>query len=255
VPIQDPTPEEARRLAGGPFGREMQNAILQYARPIYWPKALGRDPILSNGTTFFVDAGRGVFGVTAAHVYDGFVEVADRGVRCQIGSSNILFDLRERLISKGRRVDIATDRITAAEIATTGATILTGAQSTWPPKPPELDRGVLYGGFPGSDRRLLRPGHIEFGTFTALGVASSISERDISSQVERENLVATMGLEVAPEGYDLGGLSGGPMLTVVQSQVVSWRLAGVVYRCSRAIGEIVVAARADFISPDGAVAE
>jgi len=44
------------------------------------------------------------------------------------------------------------------------------------------------------------------------------------------------------------------MLALVQGEaVIGWRLAGVIYSCSREIGEIVVAARADFIGADGQV--
>jgi hypothetical protein len=259
MPVIDPTPEEAKRLAAGDLGRALQEAALQYTVPIYWTTTArpnGVDDQLRNGTTFFVDAGRGPFGVTAGHVYDGFVDVATTSVKCQIGRSTMPFDLRERLIARGRDVDIATYRVSAIEIATAGAVVLTGYQLSWPPKPPEIDRGVVYAGYPGIARRIAAPWRIEFGAATGSGVASSVSARNISSVIERDIVVATKGLELPPVGYDLAGMSGGPMLSLVNGPaVVGWRLAGVISDCSRHLGEIVVAARADFIAADGSIEE
>jgi hypothetical protein len=259
VPVKDLTPEEAQQLAGGPLGSEMQYAVFQYATPIFWvvsPRPNGTDDQIRNGTTFFLDCGKGVFGVTAGHVYDAAATAAATGVACQIGASTTPIDLRDRLISRGRDVDIATYRVSPAEVATFDAVPLTGWQATWPPKPPEVDSGVMYGGYPGVARRITKPWRIEFNSLTSTGVANSVSDRDISTVIERDVVVVTMGLEMPPEGYDLAGMSGGPMLTVVQGDsVIGWRLAGVIYSCSRSLGEIVVAARADFIAADGSIVE
>jgi hypothetical protein len=68
-------------------------------------------------------------------------------------------------------------------------------------------------------------------------------------------VVPTKGLELPPVGYNLAGMSGGPMLSLVNGEaVVGWRLAGVISECSRELVEIVVAARADFIRADGTIA-
>ena len=88
--VRDPSPEEARRFASGPLSRELQYAVFQYAKPIYWVLTRSRNGVddeIRNGTTFFLDCGQGLFGVTAGHVYDAFANVAATGVRCQIGSS------------------------------------------------------------------------------------------------------------------------------------------------------------------------
>jgi hypothetical protein len=46
------------------------------------------------------------------------------------------------------------------------------------------------------------------------------------------------------------------MLAVVNGDaIVGWRLAGGISACSRDVGEIVIAARADFILADGTIVE
>jgi hypothetical protein len=257
MPIKDPTPEKAKLLVAGPLGEALTHAAMLYSAPVYWSDRSSVNGMedIRNGTTFFLDCGAGLFGVTAAHVFNEFAEVAAIGIRCQIGSSPQLFDLRERLIARGKMVDIATYRISAVELASVQKEALTGWQSVWPPKPPELDRGVVFSGYPGADRRIVRPRHIEWGIYSGLGVADSVSDRDVSCVINHQYMVPSYWATLLPVGHDLGGMSGAPMLAVVQSEVVGWRLAGVIYECGRNLLEVVKAARADFIRTDGTLNE
>jgi len=209
MPLKDPTMEEARKLLQGDFGSVFTKLATMYATVLYWSIEKGahsENTKLRNGTTFFLDCGKGVFGVTAGHVYDEFVKYAETGIRCQIGQSPQLFDLRERLIARGKRVDIATYRVAATEISLTGATILTGWQREWPPKPPHLEKGVIFAGFPGVERKMLGRREVEFGIYSGLGTASSVNDRDISCVIEREFMIPTKDWSLPPPGYDLAGM-------------------------------------------------
>jgi hypothetical protein len=42
---------------------------------------------------------------------------------------------------------------------------------------------------------------------------------------------------------------------MVQSEVVGWRLAGVIYECGRELFEVIKAARADYILASGGIRE
>jgi hypothetical protein len=146
-----------------------------------------------------------------------------------------------------------------ATIAALGKVCLTGYQRAWPPGPPQQDRGVYYSGFPGTETIWLSPREISFGAAPGGGVASSVSETDVSTLIERENLIAVLGGGTPPENFDFGGMSGGPMLTVIETGVIrSWSLAGVIYEGpnpapdeAQAIAglEIIRARRAHFILP------
>ena len=75
------------------------------------------------------------------------------------------------------------------------------------------------------------------------------------------DLIGVLGNGVPPERYDFGGLSGGPMLAIMEHRGLrSWVLAGVIYQGpnpstdpTEAIDgmEIIKARRAHFILPDG----
>jgi hypothetical protein len=138
---------------------------------------------------------------------------------------------------------------------------LIGHQKTWPPAPPQVDRGVYYCGFPGVSTLWLSTTEISFGAAPGGGVASCISDNDISTLMEREHLIDVMGTGLPPENFDFGGISGGPMLTAVEDKGIrSWRLAGVIYNGpntsddpEEAIAglEIIRVRRADFLMPNG----
>ena len=103
------------------------------------------------------------------------------------------------------------------------------------------------------ERKASDCGCIEFGVCFGFGLAKSVNLRDVSSVIEREDMIPVAGVDLPPLGYDLGGMSGAPMLALVEPEILSWRLAGVIHQCSRDRGEIVKAARADFIDQAGQV--
>ena len=59
------------------------------------------------------------------------------------------------------------------------------------------------------------------------------------------------GRPPSPEVYEIGGVSGGPLVTMVDSaNLCYWRLGGVMTAFNTSF-EIFYATRADFILPDG----
>jgi hypothetical protein len=171
------------------------------------------------------------------------------------------FNGKNQIIDFHQGIDIATFRISIEEIPSIGKTCLTGCQQSWPPSPPQQNRGIFYAGFPGIERRLLSASEISFGVAGGGGVASSISEHSISTQIDRQRLIDVVGNGLPPENYDFEGMSGGPMLTVVEQKGLRlWSLAGVIYEgpnasadtCQAISGlEIIRARRANLILANG----
>jgi hypothetical protein len=57
-----------------------------------------------------------------------------------------------------------------------------------------------------------------------------VNDSDVSSLIDREDLIDLLGSGVPHENFDYRGMSGGPMLTAVEHHGLrSWRLAGVIY--------------------------
>lgn len=258
------TQAQARAIMAAGLGQAELEFVLSLTAPLYWIIHEAEGYRVRNGSAFFLNTDEGVFAVTANHVIEGWKRdcVSSNVVAFQLGHDlQIDFDGQHGFIAAHEGIDIATFRISECEIASIGKTPLTGYQRSWPPLPPKLDRGIYFGGFPGVETIKLSRNEISFGATAGGGVASSISEKDVSSLIERINLIPVLGRGHPPENFDFGGIRGGPMLTVVeQNGLRSWSLAGVIHEgpnpapdAAQAINglEVIKARRAHFILPDG----
>lgn len=256
---------EAARVMRSGLGRAEGEFASSITAPIYWADRaqIDKGPI-ANGTVTFLDCGKGPFAVTAAHVLldqkSGALSLKSAGVDLVTQVGNLVVDIRARLIDFDAAVDLATMHFEEREIRGLGAAILQGHQKSWPPAPPMRDRGVVFAGFPGIERKSSRRLNVDFGAMFGSGVASSISDRNVSCLFERERWIDVLGLGLPPPEYPLGGLSGGPMLTVVEDKLRAYRLAGIIVQgpnkqAEESIDgfEVLRARRADFIKADGAI--
>jgi hypothetical protein len=173
-------------------------------------------------------------------------------LRCQLGEME--FDLGDRLICSlgSERLDIATFRISADELAAIGKQATHGTRD-WPPSNVAVDDGVFFGGFPGRERMQIAAAEVQFGLYVGLTPVSSSSERHFGFSLERDEWIDAIGNGIPEVGYDLGGISGGPAFSITETAagLISWQIAGVVYNATSTLGEIVLAHHARFISPDG----
>jgi hypothetical protein len=243
--------EEAIALTQGAYSTVVQGAVPGSIAPFLWREKDERgDPKIRNGTVFFV-SGERTFVVTADHVLEAYLEARGRFgsfSRCQLG--NLRYDPEDRVIARNKELDVATFHITEREIALTHEGRFA---MSFNPMMPQVGKGVFFAGFPGLARRQLSQHEIENGIFTALTVADNVSDRAISGHFDREYQVDKPGQHTAPQGYDIGGVSGAPLVTMVDSEnLCYWRLGGVMTGFSTAF-EIFYATRADFILPDGSL--
>jgi hypothetical protein len=231
------------------FGKELINLVEPCVAPLHWQKAGSSE--WGSGSAFFVNTGTALFGITAKHVYDEIAKQVelDRAIVCLLYNFP-LTDVRSRLISRGRDCDVATFEILRSEISR-----LDRRSVPWPPSIPPKGKAVVFGGFPSLGRRLSASGSVvTFGILKASTHVDSLSERDISLVRPPDDEVTDVdGKGLLPRGLDLGGMSGGPVLAVLDGVgIVSWALAGVIYECGTEF-EIIKAARADMIGADGVI--
>lgn len=229
-------------MAAG-LGRAELEFVTSVTAPLYWviPAADGGGRLQArNGSAFFLDAGAGVFGLTAAHVIRAMQKARSKSgpISCQLGH-DIVFDLdgQHRLIAIDDAIDIATFRIAADEIRAIGKTVLTGYHKAWPPSPPQQERGIYFAGFPEVSTLWLSLREMSFGAAPGSGVASSISETDVSSLIERQHLIDVMGTGLPPENFVI---YEGPNISDKAGEAI----AGL---------EIIRARRAHFLRPDGSL--
>jgi hypothetical protein len=232
----------------GPSSRQF---IASCCAPLFW--FVGADPnrkILANGTVTMVRTPAGVIALTADHVIEEcLAEFEGGGVCVQIADASA-HDLRARLISRSRELDLASFDMTGIvdRLGWPDKSPLT----SWPPMVPEEGRGIMIGGYPGCERQTIGKYDVSFGLFTALAVARTVTDDQISCLFEREYMIDTKDVPTMPPNTDLGGISGGPLIATVESpsHFVTFRLGGIVSEAHPEL-EKVFAKRIDFIKDDG----
>ena len=188
-----------------------------------------------------------LLGVTAAHVvgqYKQDLKSQELTLKLMNVSANNL-----SIIDINEELDLATidiDEKMYAELKkTSGKEII--PLSTWPPQAPQEGYGIMLAGYPGQDRL-----DLNFGLFTALDVARRVSSDQITWRIERDHLVEGGGIPVLPENYDLGGISGGPLISWFERPIFHYRLSGIVSEAHKDIENVTIK-RADFINSDGSI--
>jgi hypothetical protein len=250
--------ERKKEVLSGGLGAAVLQSGLSFAVPLWWVFTTAEDDLgLRNGSACLVDFGEGFFTVTAAHVFREYIQTKEhaKAIMCQLG--NALFEPNQRLIDCRDDLDMATFRVSAAEVNQINKSAVKPDPPGWLPLMPAVNDFTFFAGFPAQTRGMSPTGHF-FVTapYFAMPPITSVTDRQITCRFDREKMLALSESGLPPPGYDIGGVSGGPMLmpTLVEGGGVIWRFAGVITEA--AVGtlfEQVVAVRAHYIHPDGGI--
>src|SRR5258708_26220457 len=107
--------ERAKELMRGDFGRYHYDILARVCSPLYWhfPDEKGGRPIRANGTLSYVQSDGQVFGVTAAHVINRYLNDEKMpGCILQLGNAPFSADI----IDMDERFDLATLRLSKATL-------------------------------------------------------------------------------------------------------------------------------------------
>jgi hypothetical protein len=251
IRLPELTEDDAKRLSAGPFGATLLHTVTGYTTWFGITTPSDDDtPKLQNGTAFFIRTPKILLAVTAKHVFEeGYLKakVSSGRVGCQLGNMDL--HPEERLVGLGKSCDIAKFRINHDELSQIGKTAIT----YWPPQGPTEGKGIFFAGFPGKE--VIRVGRREYslGIIAGSGVARNVMGHQITSVIEHEYLIDTLKLGLPRSGLDIGGMSGGPVLTVIESHsLIYWRIGGVIVQ-GWPTADMIVAHRADMIEEDGKI--
>jgi hypothetical protein len=247
--------EQQKAVLEDSLGREVLHDGLRFAMPIWWVFLdQNREAHLRSGSAFLVDRGQGVLAVTAGHVFRGYCEAksAAQGIVCQLG--NALFHPEMNLIACNDDLDIATFSISADLLAQIDKPVVPLDQSNWAPLGPRERDFAFFAGFPAQSRGMSPPGHMLAAVpYFAMQPITSLTHRQITCRFDREKMIDFSGSGLPPQGYDIGGVSGGPMLMPTPTdQGIIWRFAGVIVEAAAGdLFEQVVSVRETFIQANG----
>ena len=247
--------QQKKAVLENSLGPEVLHDGLQFAVPFWWVFLdQNREANLRSGSAFLVDRGQGVLAITAAHVFRGYCEAKSgaHGIVCQLGDA--LFDPEACLIAFNEDLDIATFAVDADLLAQIDKPVVRPDLSSWAPLEPHEREFAFFAGFPAQSRGMSPTGRTFAAVpYFAMPPMTRVTDRQITCRFEREKLIDFSGSGLPPEGYDIGGVSGGPLLMpTLTDQGIIWRFAGVVVEA--AAGELfeqIVAVRETFIQPNG----
>ncbi len=206
--------------------------------------------IRHNGSICFVHTGERIVGVTADHVYRGYLDdLRSLAVVCQIGS--VRFQPERRVISSDKDVDLATFDVPEFMVAAAGRRA--HYPPLWPDAPLAEGDLVIAGGYPGP----LRAERGIQAEFPFVSLATRVRQSSDAHSALQLDLATSMwpGERLWP-GADLGGMSGGPVFRFhgdgAEHPIEHLQVAGFIYEYNPDY-EIMRARHGTQVARDGAV--
>lgn len=244
------SPQRAKELLEGDLGDVLRSLVRGCMAPLFWHRrsSTALHLPLHNGTMTLATVGGEIIGVTAEHVVQQFeADNAHEPVALQVFGAPFSFDV----IDRSSELDLATLRISEEMLSNWGKPVI--PLQIHPYVSPQEGRGILLGGYPGNLRRPIRD-EIEWGIFTAFGIARRVTDKQVTWRLDRDYDVPHPLIASPPPNADLGGISGGPMIGVFETEhhFAYHKLVGIVVEASSEL-ENVVAIKTEFIREDGKI--
>lgn len=247
--------EQRIEISRSPFGRRLHEWAASHVTYFRWAAqwTLGRS--IANGSVFFLDLGGTLLAVTAAHVLHGFLKTKRQARRVLCHIENVEFDPETRLRGECAGIDIATFNFDYDDLKKIGKQALVADRSSWPPVHAFSGQAAILAGFPGVSRLWINRRSISFGLFTALLPVNVAADDKLTCPFDREHWVDDAGHKLPPSGYELGGISGGPLLLPMEREGEwNFQLGGVMSQAPASVDyQTVVAVPAHFITTDGKI--
>jgi hypothetical protein len=229
----------------------MRQLIMRMATPFWWHglDADGTYRVLHNGTLCVFHTGVCQLGVTADHVYAGYLRDKDRysAFSCQFGGATV--EPEKWLIDRNAKADLATFQIPAVILAP--ANLHPHYPVSWPTEPVREREVVIYGGYPGALREE-KAATLVSGFQTLASAVTSVSPDKMGLYLDLEHLHWPFH-EGEKINARLGGMSGGGVYRVIEAKPVDRiELVGFIYEHSESF-DLMFARHAHFVSADGSI--
>jgi hypothetical protein len=249
------SPEQRIEVLRGPFGRRMHTWAGSHVTYIRWAATSPFGTRIRNGSMFFLDLGGRLLAITAAHVYREYLSTKRRNRRVACYVQNVEFDPELQLRGQRDGIDVVTFDFNYDDLTRIGKQALVAGDKSWPPPHPFSGQGAFLAGFPAASRLWIDWRSISFGLYVGSLRINTASDRQITCPFEREYWIDATGRGLTPRGFDLGGLSGGPLLIPMDVDGVwNFELGGIISEARTSVDyETVVSVPAHFIAPDGSI--
>ncbi len=222
-----PAAEQSRVRAAG---NQMTHLAFRHSAAVLVGPRPGTQGRVNNGSAFVVELD-GTFCLgTAWHVVGSWLARTSECEELLFQVGGAALTPSGRILWKDESDDLVFLRLTDGEVRKIGVLPFQPV-SGWPPPKPTVGSYILVAGYPGIWRNHLDWESMDFRSFSALLRVTTVGERHLVCQFERQHWIAGNGEEIPPPGADLGGMSGAPALLV---QDLAYPLVGLVSEHSSA---------------------
>lgn len=210
------------------FLRIYQQWAKSLCSPVFWKD---KEQKLHNGTMTFVQTQSNIIGITNIHVaegIDGFTDEIEEP--CRIGGAYLERSyLMSRLISRHPTLDLVTFGLSEVILAKTGHSATNVIAQT----PPSENDAVALGGYPSIfHEEYENENRIDFQFAWFAGKVASVSTNNLGMVLNIATSESISSEKIAPN-EDLGGMSGGPVFSVVENYGIErLELAAIIYEYS-----------------------
>lgn len=246
-------------------GRQAANALsahtLKVARPLFWHIGVRNGGVPTGASPFILRFPQRLVAVTANHVIDQYLAALKADVRtvCQLSAAQVWPE--KSFIARSAKFDLATFEINAEQLGNIGADTI-DCCGNWPP--PDVEEGdtLTLTGFLNNERTKLAPGRYEMPAWGAHGIADAVTEREIVTIYEPDQVLAPRhDIAKPPLGFNMSGCSGGPVFLIKQvNGLLRWFPVGLIYKGpgEKAEGEFasfdrIHVRRLHYLKPDGTI--
>lgn len=169
----------------------------------------------ASGVQILVGATR--YFATAAHVLREVAARTEAGEELITQIGNAAVPVLERVVFFDEVIDLAFVVLTKEE--SNAIPSLCWIPEVWPPTGLSEGEYVAFAGFPRRYRENSGPGLIVLNAIGGILRVESVSDRRLTSVLNRDDLVLTKGHEIPPQGSEIGGLSGGPVFRIIKGNI------------------------------------
>jgi len=209
--------KQGKVITAADLGEEFLNRVsdftLHACMPLYWHDRLLPWPKPITGASCFVlKFVEQLVVVTAAHVFRVYEAHLKQNPKLVCQLRLLPYDLLNALIDIDDDLDIATFRLSDAELDRVRG-FPVDCRPQWPPPKPECGRALSLAGFPELIRQVYSDGSGIFQAYGALAVIDAFSDRQIITTYDpTRDQPLTAGIPIPPLGFNMSGCSGGIVL-------------------------------------------
>jgi hypothetical protein len=250
-----PLLQEKWDALGDAAHKQLSDRAKKMNLPFWWHGPTPDDAeIYHNGTLSLVDTGEKVIGITAWHVWNAYRQDLEKRPRfvCQFGGVTVAPEALH--LADDERLELATFNLSTLYEQLQEFGFVAHRPQVWPPSRPDVQDLVIYGGFPGVERK---PGPVEvvFYLNTVTSLVSQVTSQNVVVEVNYSRLSDAddphQGNVVA---FDPAGSSGGPVYRIIDMpRGPDLEIVAFIYEQSKDF-HFMLARHVEFIRSDGMLA-